>query len=175
MRTNIMGFGKDGKGVIIRDPRTQAIGSLAQQAAIIIGTNLSTLERFRIIKLELWAAVTGLTTGEGTGLLIGIADGDYTLAEIEASLESTGPAGPNDTVISEIVERFVILLGSIDRETGTEAIFENNHGGHMMEKNLRWTFSRTKSWNFFIYNLGAALTTGATVIIKPKEFGVWVL
>ncbi len=44
-----------------------------------------------------------------------------------------------------------------------------------MEKTLRWTFSRTKSWNFFVYNLGAAITTGATVIIKAKSFGVWVL
>ncbi len=99
-----MGFGKDGKGIIIREARSQALGALAQQGAVIIGTNLGTLERFRIIKEELWAAITGLTTGEGTGLLIGIADGDYSLAEIEAALESSGPAGPNDTVIAEIVE-----------------------------------------------------------------------
>ncbi len=169
-----MGFGKDGKGVIIRESRSQAIGSLATEATILIGTNLATLERFRMIKNELWAAITGLTTGEGTGLLIGIADGDLTVAEVDTALETSGPFGPNDTVIEAIVDRYVILLGAVDRETGTEAIFENEQGGHMMEKVIRWTFARTKSWNFFLYNIGAAVTTGATVIIKSKSFGVWV-
>lgn len=169
-----MGFGKDGKGSIVREFRTQALGALASNAGILIGTKLGLLERFRVLKYELWAALTGLTSGEGTGLIIGIADGDFTLVEIEGALESNGPLGPNDTVIAAAVERFVILLGAVDRETGTEAIFENNTGGHMMEKNLRWTFSRTKSWNLFVYNLGAALTTGATVDIRGKAFGVWV-
>ncbi len=169
-----MGFGKDGTGVILREARGQAIGALASEAAIILGTNTAILERFRIIKLEVYAVINAMTTGEGTGLLFGIADGDFSISEIEAAIEVTGPLGPNDNVLEEVAERYVKILGAVDRETGTEAIFENEKGGHKMERNIRWTFARTKSWNFFIYNLGAAFTTGATCNLRATSYGVWV-
>lgn len=173
-RYNTMGFGKDGKGVIIRESRNQALGALAQAAGIIIGTKLATLERFRMIKTEVYATITGLTTGEGTGLIFGLADGDLSLAEIEAAIELSGPLGPNDTVDEAIADRFTMLMGAIDRETGTEAIFENDEGGHLMMRTVRWTFARTKGWNFFCYNLGATITTGTVLSIRVKNFGVWV-
>ncbi len=169
-----MGFGKDGMGVIIKESRVQALGALANQSAILIGTNIDTLERYRMIKLELFATVTELTTGEGTGLLIGIADGDFTLADIEASIELSGPLGPNDKDLADRADRYTKWLGAIDRETGVTGIFENEHGGHEMAKTIRWTFARTKSWNYFVYNLGPTITTGATVQIRAKSFGVWV-
>ncbi len=173
-RYSIMGFGKDGKGIIIREQRNQALGALSQSAGIIIGTNLATLERYRMLRCEMIATVIGLTTGEGTGLLFGLADGDLTLAEIEAAIETNAPVGPNDTIGAEVAQRPVWFMGAVDRETGTEAIFENENGGHMLVIKPRWTFARTKSWNFFVYNLGAAITTGATVSIRDKLFGVWV-
>ena len=70
-----MGFGKDGKGVIIRESRAQVLGALAVGTLIFIGTKLGTLERYRMIKLEVFAAITGLTAGEGDVLLFGISDG----------------------------------------------------------------------------------------------------
>ncbi len=168
-----MGFGKDGKGVIIRESRNQALGALAASAAIIVGTNLAILERFRMLKSEIWASITGLTSTEGTGLLFGLADGDLALAEIEIAIENNGPLGPNDDS-AVLSERPVWLIGAVDRETGQEAIFENEEGGHMLVVKPRWTFARTKSWNWFVYNHGAAITTGATIEIRVKEFGVWV-
>ncbi len=169
-----MGFGKDDLGKIILEKRTQALGAFANEAGIIIGTKLVTLERFRIIKAELYAAITGLTTGEGTGLLIGLADGDLSLTEIEEAIENNGPLGPNDQVLEARADRFTKWFGAVDRETGDHALFENDDGGHMMAKTIRWTMARTKSWNWFVYNLGPVLTTGATVNIRSKLFGVWV-
>ncbi len=169
-----MGFGKDGKGVIIRDNRTQALTTLDVDKALIIGSNLAVLERYRMIKVELYATIRGLTTGEGTGLLIGIADGDLTTSEIEVAIELNGPFGPNDSVNIAIADRFTKLMGAVDRETGTEAIFENDEGGHMMSETIRWTFARTKGWSYFVYNMGGQFTTGATVDLRAKSFGVWV-
>lgn len=169
-----MGFGKDGKGVIIREQRSVALGALASGAGIIIVTKLATLERFRMLRCEMLATINTLTTGEGTGLLFVLADGQFTLAEIEAAIEANGPLGPNDTVTEDIADRPVWFMGAIDRETGTEAIFENENGGHMMVIKPRWTFARTKSWNFVVYNLGDTLTTGASIRIRGKSFGVWV-
>ncbi len=169
-----MGFGKDGKGVIIRESRTQALGNLGLNTGIIIGTKLVTLERFRMLRTEIWATVTTLTTGEGTGLIFGLADGQFSLAEIEAAIEADGPFGPNDTIIEDIADRPVWFSGMVDRETGVDAAFENDNGGHMMVLKPRWTFARTKSWNFFVYNLAPAITTGASVNFRSKSFGVWV-
>ncbi len=169
-----MGFGKDGKGVIIRESRSQTLAALAAETGVIIGTKLATLERFRMLRTEIYAAVTNLTSGEGTGLLFVLADGDFTLAEVEAAIEADGPLGPNDTILEDIADRPVWFAGAVDRETGTEALFENENGGHMMVLKPRWTFARTKSWNFIVYNLGTILTTGSSVIFRAKHFGVWV-
>ncbi len=39
-----MGFGKDGLGVIINEARSQALGTLATDTGIFVGTKLATLE-----------------------------------------------------------------------------------------------------------------------------------
>ncbi len=170
-----MGFGKDGKGVIMRESRQQAIGTLAAQTALIIGTNLPTLERYRMIKAELIASITQVATGELGSVYIGLADGDYTVAEIEAAIEASGPLGPNDQIAEELSERFVMILGHTPSNAGnTPLAFVNETGGGVMKETIRWTFARTKSWNWFVYNFGEAPTTGSTVQIRVKSFGVWV-
>ncbi len=55
-----MGFGKDGLGVIIIEARLQAIGTLAQNTGILIGTKLATLERFRMLKSQIVATLRGV-------------------------------------------------------------------------------------------------------------------
>ncbi len=173
-RYNKMGFGKDGKGVIVRENRTQVLGALSASAGVIIDTKLATLERFRMLRTEVYGTLTALTTGEGTGLLMVLADGQYTLAQVEEAIEANGPLGPNDEITADMADRPVWFAGAIDRETGTEAIFENENGGHKLVLKPRWTFGRTKSWNWIVYNLGDNLTTGASVRIRSKSFGVWV-
>ncbi len=169
-----MGFGKDGKGVIIRESRTQAVGTLANSTGLLIGTKLATLERFRMLKSEVMATFTGVTQGEGSGMWLLLADGDLSLTEIEEAIEGIGPLGPNDAVLAAVAERFVLVFGATDSEVATTMVFHNEMGGHLMSKNPRWTFSRTKSWNWVLYNQGVAPTTGITVNIKVKSFGVWV-
>ncbi len=169
-----MGFGKDGKGVIIRESRGQALGTLAAGTGLFIGTKFVTLERFRMLKAEIYATITGLTSGELTGFIFGLADGQYSLAQVEEAIEESGPLGPNDEISADKADRPVWFTGAIDRETGTEAIFENENGGHMMIIKPRWIFARTKSWNYFVYDLGAAITTGSTVNIRAKSFEDWV-
>ncbi len=169
-----MGFGKDGMGVILNESRTQALGALAASVGIFIGTAAVTLERFRIIKSEVIAMIIGLTAGEGSGLYLYLVDGDLSLAEAEQAIEQTGPLGPNDAPAAEVALRYVKLFGNTDHEIATEAVIHNQTGGGQMSETIRWTFARTKAWNWMIYNQGVAITTGATVKIKSKNFGVWV-
>ncbi len=172
-----MGFGKDGKGVIIREFRTQALGALAGTTGILIGSKIATLERFRMLKSEIQAVIVAMASLEGVGLALYLVDGEYTLAEFEAAMELVaGPVGPNDRINEELAERFILWAGSVN--VGENAVIErqvtNEHGGGLLSVKPRWTFARTKSWNWILYNHGSTLTTGATVKLYAKDFGVWV-
>ncbi len=169
-----MGFGKDGKGVIIRESRIQALGTLASQAGLLIGGKLATVERFRMLKTEIQASITAVTAGEANGYIFGLADGDLTIVEIEETIEADGPLGPNDVITSNLSMRPVWIVGGIQQQNNTEVLFTNDTGGTTMTATPRWTFAATKSWNWFIYNMGAAPTTGSTCILRVKSFGVWV-
>ncbi len=170
-----MGFGKDGKGVIIRETRSVALGTLDVSTGIIVGTNIDILERFRMLKAQIVATLTGLTSGEGEGLALYLVSGDLTLAEFEASIELTGPVGPNDSVVAAIADRWSMWCGGTTTSGGAEQVFVNPEGGPLLEVIPRWTFARTKSWNWIVYNHGVQLTTGSTVFLKCKDFGVWVI
>ncbi len=172
-----MGFGKDSSGVIIGESRNQLLGALAQGTGIIIGTKVGILERFRMLKSEIAATVEILTSQEGTGLQLYLVDGDLTLTEFDLSIETEGPVGPNDKVAASIVERFSTLVGAcevVDSSTTELMVKDKVSNSPVCIVKPRWTFARTKSWNWILYNNGPTLTTGANVRIKVKNFGVWV-
>lgn len=167
-----MGFGKNKTGVIIKEDISQVLGTLAGGGAILIGTNQATmLSAFRMLKSLITAQVTGLTSGEGmNSLMLGIANGNLSLAELEASIESNGPVDRSDRILTELAERAVWYIGRFHGPgfasslASLDAIFK-----------ARWSFGETDGWNFFIHNLDAsALTTGATVRMKVTHFGVWI-
>ncbi len=171
-----MGFGKDGKGVIIAESRSATLGTLGGSTGVFIGTKLAILERFRMLKSEVSLTVTNVTGDEAVGLGLYLVDGDLTLAEAEQAIETQGPLGPNDTVLAAQAMRSVFR---VDEETfmaaaDPVATGASNTALLIGKINPRWTYSRTKSWEWMVYNRGSALTTGSTAIIHAKNFGVWV-
>ncbi len=171
-----MGFGKDGKGVIITEQRSASLGTQSGDSAALIGTKLVTLERFRMLKSQVTATIIASTGTEAARLTLYLADGDLTTAEIEEALEAQGPLGPNDNVLSEQAMRPVFRVDGHFEVSGADPIATGavNTAILVGSVNPRWTFARTKSWNWVIFNTGSALTTGATVKILAKDFGVWV-
>ncbi len=171
-----MGFGKDGKGSIIYESRVIAIGGLSVQTGLIITTKPAITEDFRMLKNQLIARITGLTAGEGEGLQLWLVEGDLSLAEFEAAIESIGPLSRHDVIGNELAMRFALPIG-ISRWTGetlTKLQFEGRDGELIMISKPRWTFGESTSWNWILYNDGTAITTGATIRLKSKSFGVWV-
>ncbi len=169
-----MGFGKDNKGVIIRQSISQALLTLAADTGIIIMAKPVILERFRMLKSEIFGIIEGLASGEGKGLSLWLADGDLSLVEVEEAIELSGaPLGPNDPVQAAIAERLVLWAGVGDAGTISH-LHSRNGNAPLIEMMPRWTFARDKAWNFVLYNMGGALTTGATVNLRVKNFGVWV-
>ncbi len=176
----ILGFGKDGRGAIVRETRSQSLGTLAQDTALIIGTKLATTEVFRMLKAEVFCRINGLTSGEGSGLLLLLADGDLTVTEVGEAVNIDGPLGPNDAVNAALAERLVLNIGAVEGN-GDDAAAPTARVIKDMLSNApfcvpkpRWSFQRTKSWNWVIFNRGDALTTGAQVRIDAKSYGVWV-
>ncbi len=174
-----MGFGKDGLGVIINEARTQALGTLATDTGIFVGTKLATLERFRMLKSQVIAHMTIVAAGEGGGLTLWLVDGDFSLSEAEAAIEALGPLGPNDRIVEDNASRLVLLAGVVDdvsEVAGADAVsfHDMNTNAPVCVMKPRWTFARTKSWNWMVYNRAGALTTGSSVRILVRNFGVWV-
>ncbi len=171
-----MGFGKNNTGAILRDSSASpALGALAFQDLVSIGNVLTLQDDFRILKSIISANIVGLTSGEGSNLIFGMANGELTAAEIEECIEATGPVDRNDRLAQERAERQVRVLGvsgPIDNSTTRKIIGEG--GSPVLIDKFPWTYSNPEGWQFFLYNLGITLTTGATLEMIATHYGVWV-
>ncbi len=167
-----MGFGKDGKGVIITEQRSQALSTLAAQTALLIGTKLAMDEDFRMLKAQVHCHISSLDAGDANKLILGLADGNLTVGQIGEAILAAGPLNPNEQPEAERAMRPVFWVGAI----ALGSVFKDiNTNSPICVVKPRWTFQDTESWNWFVYNQSAgALTTGATALLITKCFGVWV-
>ncbi len=111
-----MGFGKDGKGVIIYEDLQITVGNLASQAAVAAAGGITLGEDFRMLKSEIhilmgdpgWGAI-------GDTVIIGIADGELSVGEIAQAINANGPTDRNDNLLTEQANRpvwpIVTLVG----------------------------------------------------------------
>ncbi len=171
-----MGFGKDGKGAMIRERTTVALSTLAAGTAIKLTGGVTLQEDFRILKSQLTAIVHGLTAGDGVGLLLGICNGELSAAEIAEAINTDGPADRNDRVEQEEAERWVKVLGALEGAIeSTTVMFHNAEGGPIITSKDRWTYSDPEGWAFFVFNAtGSVMSTGANAEVTATHFGVWV-
>ncbi len=179
-----MGFGKDGKGAIIKENTAISIGALAGQG--IVGVNSSVLldMDFRILRADVTCVLRGLTAGEGNGLILYLSQGILATADQELNIEQNGPIRLGERIEEEVADRWVRRVGITDNAatagTGlTERSFINRYNGGLLEIEPRWTFRRGRTateggWNWAVYNSGATLTVGATAQVLATHYGVWV-
>ncbi len=172
-----MGFGKDGKGVIIKENVTVTPGALASGAVIKAagGVGLQTTS-FRIIKTQFFISQGTAWAGDGDELIFGLCNGELSVTEIAEAIQINGPIDRNDRDIEERASRAVWLLVDLkDPETSGVSFSAPPNNGLPIEKNFRWTFTPTEGWDWFAFNpLSGAITTGAVFNIKATHFGVWV-
>ncbi len=162
--------------VIIKETQSLALGALAAGAAIVVA-GPSITDDFRIIKTEVHASLEGLTAGEGNNLLFGLANGDLGVTRIAASLAADGPLNASDRDKAAAAGDFTrYLSGSAQMaDAGTVRHFPGGYGGPIIEKTIRWTFSKGVGWAWYIFNNdGSALTTAASLRVVATHYGVWV-
>ncbi len=168
-----MGFGKDGKGVIITQRDLITLGALTAATAIKQTTPPQIVEDFRMIKMELSALLTGHTTGEGP-IHVYLANDELSVTEIAEVIDAEGPLNRNDRVAQERAERAVFLVGSFGVAGVTEEIHGHDSQEGIVTKTIRWTFSNPEGWSLVVFNdSGATLTTGSVIRLVVKYFGVW--
>lgn len=171
-----MGFGKDGKGVILREDGTTTLGALAADAGLSLAGPTIT-EDFRMLKSRLFAVLRGIAPGEGAGILLYMCNADLTAAEQEAAVETNGPLDRNDRIQQETAERLVTLIGAVDQVAGADGICTFRDivtNAPVLTPAMRWTFSNPEGWDYFFYNAGKLVTTGGSIHVHATHFGVWV-
>ncbi len=164
-----MGFGKDGRGVIIKDTASDnSVASLGARTVVSMGA-IAVTEDFRMLKLQVWVFAELFVTGEA--VLIGIADAELTVAEIAEALDAGGPLDRNDNVANERAMRPVWLFE--DEGVGLPS---GDGAFRFYEWKKRWTFSNPEGWQLFAYNpTGTALSANAQLITTQQTaYGVWV-
>ncbi len=170
-----MGFGKDNKGVILREDNAVAVGALANDTAIKL-TGLQVQDSFRMLKSEIIAHIVGLTAAEGEGLWLGICNSDLSVTEIAECLTADGPLQRGKREEEEKANRFVKLIGRFDIKDPSQTFGPcvGPEGGAPITIKPRWTFAESIGYDWFIWNQGIVLTTGSTVSLNATSYGVWV-
>ncbi len=119
------------------------------------------------------ASIFGLTPGDGP-FYMGVMGGDLVLSELEAYLELQGPSRPDDITNMEIASR-----GKHIRHLGMLVPSGNGSIAALRMDNVRMSalkFSESgegSGWKWWLYNMGPALTTGATWSIVSQSFVRW--
>ncbi len=104
-----MGFGKDGKGQIIRENVTISLGTLAANTAIKASAQVAIQEDFRLIKTKASVNYFSPDLDVDNAIVVGIADNELSAAEISEALTAS-PTDHNDNVPQERSMRPVFEL-----------------------------------------------------------------
>ncbi len=168
-----MGFGKDGKGVILLQADIITLGTLADATALLQDntSNLTLAEDFRVLKQEYFVGLNEtIAAGDGP-IYFGVCNGELNVTEIAEVLNQTGPLNRNDAARTEQALRFVKILEVFGPEPSGGGRPNWREGSW----NPRWTFSDPQGWNFFAFNQsGGVLVTGNVLRFRAKNYGVWV-
>ncbi len=144
---------------------------MALNAAAVMAGPVMT-QGARLISITGNFNVSGLTVGEGS-FLFGIMSGDLSVSELEEYLELNGPLSSSDIVGAERASR-----GRHIRVLGVLTPHGNGAVASAFLKNVSLSGllvpEDAAGYEFWIYNLSAALTTGSTFRVGTQIFAKWV-
>ncbi len=115
-------------------------------------------ESRRVSSAVLTWSLHDLTVAQGP-LVVGVAHSDYTAAEIEECLEATGAWDEGDKIAQEAGKRLVRVVGTFGDGTTDQEL----NDGKPIKTRLNWLLATGDTLQLFIWNQGAALTTGSEV------------
>ncbi len=149
---------------------TVALLTLAASTGLLL-TSLATIADLKFLSARINAGISGLTAGDGPWLL-GVMSADLSLAELKEYLELNGPLSPADIVGAERASR-----GKVVRTLGTIAPSGNGTVAAVTFDNKSLSALRipedAAGITPWIYNLGPAMQTGASIRMNIQYFVEW--
>lgn len=153
---------------------TLSLGTLG--ADTLLGAPLTTGsvnlgENYFIYSVDIIMALRGATPTEGP-IWVGIAHADYSDAQIEAWLETSGGFSPKNLQEREVQKRLVRKIGAFEMAQATEDI----NDGLPIRVKLNWMLPEGQpGLKIWVFNTDtSALTTGAILAHTSTWYGRWV-
>ncbi len=152
-----MGKKRPYRGRKVPSQASLTVGALASKDVIAGAMLNAAADDIRLLSLDGTWAVNGLTVGQGP-VAVGVADGDYTAAEIEEALEAAGAIDLGDKLAQEKANRYVRQIAVCS----TNDPIANQ--GRPIKTRLNWRIASGDSLQMWAYNLDTqTITTGGEV------------
>ncbi len=152
------------KGII---DYTLALGTLAPK--VVTGSQIgdTVVDRTFVSSLVGTYSLSEFSNNAGDGpITVGIAHGDYSVAEIEAFIENADSWNEGDLIAQEIAKRKIRIVGTFDKgDLGVVDTYVLNDGKPIKTK-LGWILNSGATLSFWAYNQGS----GALDTTDPQFF-----
>ncbi len=148
---------------------SHALGALASNDLSLTAFPTALDQEAWAISMDVVTNLHGLTAGEGP-VVVGVAHGDYSAAEIEEWFEAGGSWAKADQVTGEQARRKCRVIGTFAQfnQPGTDATLNN---GNPKRVKLGFMIEDGQTLSLWVYNESSAtLTTGAIAEIKGKIY-----
>ncbi len=143
------------------------LGALATKTAVVASFDEVVDSRTRLSSIVAKWALEGLTAGEGP-IEVGVAHGDYTLAEIEEYLENTGSWNESDLISSrEIAKRLIRSVGILSHR---EDVLNE---GRVVKTKLNWLLNEGVTLDLWAYNISTGILTTGGVVHCVGHANLW--
>ncbi len=145
-----------------------AVGALVNNTAIFGALIAALGDDFYAISADLmWTMVDG-TGGQGP-VEVGVAHGDYTIAEVKEYLD-VDMSDPGNLIAKEQNRRLIRRAGIFNVLSGAESLFD----GQAKRLPLKFVINEGSPFNMWLMNRsGGTLTTGMLIRVSGTVFGRW--
>ncbi len=148
------------------------ITSLATKDVVGAAPDETVGQRTRISSVVVGAALNDYTVVAGAGpIVVGVAHSDYTDAEIEEYLETTGQWDEGDLVAQEHGRRKVRILGEFSGAEVAEVLWN----GAKRKFKLNWILNTGDGLRLWAYNSGdqSVSGTGTPSVVLNGHANLW--
>ncbi len=149
-------------------------GTLA--ANTVVGTNMDETvnERTYVSSIVATWFLDQFTPLANAGpVMVGVAHSDYSDAEIEAFIETTGSWNETDQIAQEVGKRKIRIIGVFDTPIDALTTVVLNDGKPITTK-LGWILTQTQTLKLWVYNVGViAFATTNPNIRAEGHVNLW--
>lgn len=131
-------------------------------------------ERTLVSSIRATYTLDSYTKSAGDGpIMVGIAHSDYSTAEIEEFIETTGSWDEGDLVQQEVSKRKIKILGVFSIPVDETEIGLLGNGSPITTK-LNWILNQGKTLQLWGYNMGSsALATSVPIVRAQGHCNLW--